>query len=762
MVNDYGQLDSQTDSGIELLIVDSEMLNGDARIFLKKQKDKFRTLWVSNLNDRERSISLLNDGLVSNVCFSSDIDTLITSISKELHDLKEQKVSLARDNQNAIISDAALNTKMAVLITDANGITVWTNKAHTQLTGYILDDMIGKKPGEVLQGPETNQETIEFFSSQLRHQEPFSLEILNYHKNGEKVWLEINVSPIFKNGKIDKFIAFQHDITEKKQNESRLKESLERLTDAQRIGKMCNWVLDPHNFDISWSGDAAQIFGLNDISEFNYFKLRQVLSEKSLKKLNAALFNIRKKSLEFDLVLDYKTSENSERFLRCIGVPVLKDGSIQKIVGIVQDITEQYKAEELALKSQQHLASVTDNMQAGVARIVDKKDGSRDILFANKGFYDLYEVPEDIAEEHFELIYNQTHPEDSVLDIQDILKEVQRTGTAYNQYFRIINPSGKLKWIHLISNATAGIDGDIVHDFIVTDISEKIKKDRLLEEISQVSRNGGWEFDLINSELKWSSVTKQIHEVPDDYEPIVETAIEFYKEGSSRDKIQDLFSKLILDGEPYDTRLEIVTALGNQKWVRAKGNCEYAGEQMVRVFGIFQDITEQVEQEEKILKSLNEKNALLGEIHHRVKNNLAVISGLLQLQLMKGEKEYSLEDAVNRIQSIATVHEILYNTDSFSVVEIADYLERLIQSISKTYPDLNTRIQINSSIDEVDLSINQAVPIGLLLNELITNSMKHALIILKMGLLIYQSRVMKINSSELNIKIVVTDLIKKH
>ena len=161
--------------------------------------------------------------------------------------------------------------------------------------------------------------------------------------------------------------------------------------------------------------------------------------------------------------------------------------------------------------------------------------------------------------------------------------------------------------------------------------------------------------------------------------------------------------------------------------MRAKGTAEYAGDRIVRVYGIFQDITSIVQRETHILESLNEKNALLGEIHHRVKNNLAVISGLLQLELMKGDDaKLSLEDAVNRIQSIATVHEILYSTDNFSVIYLDKYLEKLTLNIAKTNPSFISDIELVTNFDHVGISINQAVPVGLLLNELITNSLKHA------------------------------------
>lgn len=732
-VEDYKKIDAYSTEK-SIVLIDSNLTAHFQKFLLSYFTKKAPIVWISESSNSEKAVDLLNNGSINNICYIDQPYSLQSSILRELKGSLIKSQIQVLSQQSTLISEVALNTQTAVLTTDADGLALWVNKAHTKLSGYTLDEMIGKKPGSLLQGPETDPDTIAYISHKLKEQVAFSVEILNYHKNGKKVWLKLNITPIFQHGKLDKFIAFQEDITEKRRNVQRLADSLKRLQDAQRIGKMCDWVMDVNTYKISWSGRASEILELQDTSEFNYLKFRSQLSITSQQELQAGLIAMRNSHKEYDLVLDFTSINGNHKVLRTIGVPVYENDELIEVVGIVQDITLQYEAEALAMKSQQQLMAVTNNMQAGVARIVNKLDGTRDIQFANKGFYDLYEVTEELAKTNFELINNQTHKDDSVLEIKAIYTEVLKTGRAVDQYFRIITPSGKLKWIHLISNASAGSDGDIIHDFIVTDITERIQKDRLLDEISEVSLNGGWELDVLTNKLTWTNVTKQIYEVPEDYEPELTTAINFYKQGESRKRIAEIFNDAITSGISRDGQFEIITAKGNHKWVRAKCAAEYAGEQIVRVYGFIQDITEAVHRENAIIESLNEKKALLGEIHHRVKNNLAVISGLLQLELMKGEEaKYSLEDAVNRIQSIAAVHEILYNTENFSVIYLDNYLEKLTLNIAKTNPSLISDINLITNIEKVGISINQAVPIGLLLNELITNSLKHAFIENKNG-----------------------------
>jgi len=141
------------------------------------------------------------------------------------------------------------------------------------------------------------------------------------------------------------------------------------------------------------------------------------------------------------------------------------------------------------------------------------------------------------------------------------------------------------------------------------------------------------------------------------------------------------------------------------------------------------DITERKEADRQISKSLKEKEILLAEIHHRVKNNLAVISGLLQMQLWETEEEaaeIALKDSQLRVQSIALIHEKLYQSESLSFIEFDQYLRDLLQAIGSTYMDADKEVDIQTDLNSVALNINQAIPCSLLINELIVNAYKHA------------------------------------
>jgi len=125
-------------------------------------------------------------------------------------------------------------------------------------------------------------------------------------------------------------------------------------------------------------------------------------------------------------------------------------------------------------------------------------------------------------------------------------------------------------------------------------------------------------------------------------------------------------------------------------------------------------------------EALYEKNVLLAEIHHRVKNNMAVISGMLELESMKGgNANRALRESRDRIKSMALIHEKLYQSSSFSNIDLASYLEELTDYICSTYVGHHKDISLETSFDHVRLNINQAVPVGLIINEIMANAIEH-------------------------------------
>ncbi|MBC7874400.1 MAG: sensor histidine kinase, partial [Ferruginibacter sp.] len=127
--------------------------------------------------------------------------------------------------------------------------------------------------------------------------------------------------------------------------------------------------------------------------------------------------------------------------------------------------------------------------------------------------------------------------------------------------------------------------------------------------------------------------------------------------------------------------------------------------------------------------ALKEKETLLREIHHRVKNNLQIISGLLNLQsrqIENPEAQEAVREGRNRVKSMALIHQKLYQQDNLTGVSMKEYLEDLVSSIQQTFKDKQTTITATIECGNLNLDVDTAIPLGLIINELITNCYKYA------------------------------------
>jgi PAS domain S-box-containing protein len=148
----------------------------------------------------------------------------------------------------------------------------------------------------------------------------------------------------------------------------------------------------------------------------------------------------------------------------------------------------------------------------------------------------------------------------------------------------------------------------------------------------------------------------------------------------------------------------------------------------ISLYGIGQDITERKQAEEIIKNSLREKETLLKEVHHRVKNNMQVISSLLNLQIMRnkdGRIKNALMDCRGRISSMAYVHEMLYMSDSLSVIDCQMYISKMTNNILRSYETGLNRFKLTVDAKGLTLGIQQASPLGLIINELLSNTLKY-------------------------------------
>jgi len=148
-----------------------------------------------------------------------------------------------------------------------------------------------------------------------------------------------------------------------------------------------------------------------------------------------------------------------------------------------------------------------------------------------------------------------------------------------------------------------------------------------------------------------------------------------------------------------------------------------------RVYGFFQDITKRKQTEAALHAALAEKVVLLKEIHHRVKNNLQIVSSLLHLQasrIASADAKAVLLEMQDRVHSMALIHEHLYRSDNLAAVDLTAYLRSLCTQLVRSAAAPSGTIQLQLDLAPVMIDIDKAIPCGLLVNELVTNTLKYA------------------------------------
>jgi PAS domain S-box-containing protein len=201
---------------------------------------------------------------------------------------------------------------------------------------------------------------------------------------------------------------------------------------------------------------------------------------------------------------------------------------------------------------------------------------------------------------------------------------------------------------------------------------------------------------------------------------------------------------LFTTGRPLRSTYRVVARDGRVIWFHCEAKLlrDQAGHPWL-LHGVAFDITERKLAEEqlrglldaaklaerRLLDSLAEKDVLLREIHHRVKNNLAVISSLFYLQSTYTDDQGTLkllEESQDRVRSMALVHELLYGSENLAAVDFAKYVSDLCEQLIQTYAHPAGRIRLTKELEPVRLNIDHAIPCGLILNEVVSNALKHA------------------------------------
>lgn len=260
---------------------------------------------------------------------------------------------------------------------------------------------------------------------------------------------------------------------------------------------------------------------------------------------------------------------------------------------------------------------------------------------------------------------------------------------------------------------------------------QNLKKITSWIEVSQkLAEVGAWEYDAQEDKTYWSSETYRIlgynpeNGVTPTYDAFIDRV-----HPEDRERVEQAYAESLETKTSYEIIYRLQLPDGGVKYVQAHMNNLFneVGEHLLTV-GANQDVTERELEKKHIEQSLEENQTLLGEIHHRVKNNLAVVVGMLQLQWLQEDDPdviKTLRESANRMKAVAGIHQQLYETGDFADLSLGENIKQLAANLISTMTT-NTTIDLVTNCDSVHLSMRETLPCTLIANEVVTNSIKHA------------------------------------
>jgi two-component system, sensor histidine kinase len=379
-----------------------------------------------------------------------------------------------RENQLNILSSIAAENTNGVVISDKNGRIEWVNKSFENMTGYSLDELKNTKPGKILQGKDTNPDTVDYLRTQIHAGEPFVCEILNYHRSGKPYWLRIQGQALKdKDGNIIKYFAIEENITKEKETQQKLIESESRFRLAlEKIGDNV-WEYDFLTNKTVFSNPKNKFIGYTTgESNENNINWWESVQEDDLHLLIENDRKYRNGETDFH-VLEYRMvlSDGSIRWVLDRGVVIEKDkdGKPLKVIGTHADVTDKKNAEEALRRKEEKYRNIIANINLGLLEV----DNDERIQYANQRFCDMcgYELEELLGKKASAMFVRN----ESIKVLKN-KNELRKKNIADAYEVSVSNKKGEHKWWLISGAPNYNDEGELIGSIgIHLDITEHKK-----------------------------------------------------------------------------------------------------------------------------------------------------------------------------------------------------------------------------------------------------------------------------------------------
>lgn len=749
-----------------------------------KDKDSLKENMKNLIGNRDKKTFKnieFNDGRI----FESYSSPLIDSLGKfdgriwYFRDITESKRAekelMDSKNKYSALFD---NAEDGIFLMRDNLFIECNNKV-LEMYKVTREQIIGKSPIEFSPGIQPDGEKSESKALSLIKKayngKPQHFEWVHLTYDGTPFTVEVSLNRL----KIkDEYLiqAIVRDVTERKKSEdkinklyrlyatlSQINQAVVRTDDRSELFEtICKVCVDYGNFIMAWIGlidyDTGDIlpvehYGFEDgyldkislnIKDSPNFKKPSIMAVENKQ------FSICE-NIERDLNRNWRDEALKRNYRSLVSIPLKKKGEIIGILNIYSSTPNFFKEEEIDLikemgldisfaldsmetrKDKKEIEHALKESERSYRELVDyslvgvyKTNVNGDVLFANDAMANLYKFKDVSEMEKNKITTIYKKKEDRLKFLNDLKNE----GFLRDYEMETVDQNGETVNV-LVS---ARLKNDTISGMFM-DITDRKKSETLLSNSEKKYRK------LYSSMNEGAALHRLIYDKNDhpvDYEII--DANQAYEKilGIKKYQIIGKTAKEVYNTEeaPY---LDIYSEVAQKG---TSTNFETYFEPMQKYFNIsvfspapdtfatvFEDITIRKKEENLTKKSLEEKEVLLREIHHRVKNNLQIIASLLNLQeSTENQKNVGdvLKESMGRVKTMATIHEKLYESPSLNDINFRNFTEKLVYDILYSYGIPIGTIKPHIDMDDISLNIDTAMPLGLIINELVTNSVKYA------------------------------------
>lgn len=362
------------------------------------------------------------------------------------HDITQRKQNEEKLRELALV--ASKTTEM-IIISDSEGIITWANQAFERRSEYTLAEIVGKRPSELVQGPETDVATKRLLSEAISRRLPIQDTILNYSKSGIRYWIDLNINPVIDEyGRCTNFIAVMRDITVFKEAHEELSHTKELLEQTSKVARIGAWEYEIENDLLTWSSLTKEI---HQVSPDYIPTVEKGFGFYKNKTMRMRVYNAFQACIEsgtpinLDAIISLESGEDI--WIRIIADADRENGKTTRIFGIIQHIDELKKAEELSQKNIILLRKLSAQIPGTLFQLQVFENGLMTFPYISKEYLGSTHVTSGFVLKDISDLSRRLHPEDLSrfnVSLETAIKNLEKWSLDY----RVVNDEGDVRWLN--------------------------------------------------------------------------------------------------------------------------------------------------------------------------------------------------------------------------------------------------------------------------------------------------------------------------